>query len=445
MHIYNAQKFLYNFNMAYDTTHIKKILDVVPSSDKKDYANLYKTFLRIANKTTEITFDEAVEFVRLIASTRMSEIGLKEARICFVDNLPQRTKGLFDSESWQIFLPTTIFQNLWQIKDGNRLSFEKKIENLIADINTTIHEFDHQEYETFTQGKISLGATKYLSKEEYRSSRLDRLKEGILKHKGKHFTAVKSMQDPSFEDNFSQLKYAKYFSSSYETRARESGSRYVLRLITNTKQYINTHPVEAIKLGLEFNKDGNFESLGTLLTEIVATGQCIPSKDDLRSEGVYESVQPTRPIYLAVSKFQKEYFERLPEKEANIIDLHRTMISPGATTQDRVAYRDSIEERVLFENSFALVQDDHMAHQIVQMDGIDPSLKTTALLYSNADVTFEEVARIYADERTYKESEHTIGHFLLRNPSNFVEYDSKQISDIRTFIYSEDNFLEQGQ
>ena len=429
--------------MAYDTTHIKKILDVVPSSDKKDYANLYKSFLKIANKTSEITFEEAIEFVRLIASTRISEIGLKETRICFVDNLPERTKGLFDSESWQIFLPTTIFQNLWQLKGDKSVPFEKKLENLIADVNTVIHELDHEEYEVFTQGKISLGEIKHLSKEEYRGSRLDRLKEGIVKHKGKHFTSVKAMTDPSFEDNFSQLKYGKYFTSSYETRARESGSRYVSRLILNAKQYISTHPVEAIKLGIDFSKNGGYESLNTLLTELSATAKCIPSKDDLRFEGVCDSARTAKPIYLAVSKFQKEYFENLSEKEAKIIDLHRTMISPGATTQDRAAYRNSIEERVLFENSFALVQDDQMAHQIVEMEGIDPSLKTTALLYSNANVTFEEDARIYADERTYKESEHTIGHFLLRNPSNFVEYDQKQISDIRTFIYSEDNFLEQ--
>ena len=429
--------------MAIDTTNIKKILDVVPSSDKKDFANLYKTFLRIANKTTEISFDEAVDFVRLIASTRMSEIGLKDARICFVNNLPQRTKGLFDSESWQIFLPTTIFQNLWQVKDSVGVPFEKKIENLIADINTTIHELDHQEYETFTQGKISLGEKKYLSKEEYRSARLDRLKEGILKHRGKHFTAVKAMDNPSFEENFSQLKYGKYYSSAYETRAREAGSQYAQNLVVNTKQYINTHPVEAIKLGLEFNKDGWFEPLTTLLTELNATAKCIPSKDSLRYEGVCESVQPTKPIYLSVLEFQKEYYKKLPEKEENIINLHRAIIGPNATNLDRARYRDSIEERVLFENSFALVQDDTMAHEIAQMNGINPSLKTTALLYSNADVTFEEVARIYADEKIYKESEHTIGHFLLRNPSNFVEYDQKQISDIRNYIYSEDTFLEQ--
>ena len=114
--------------MVYDAMHIKKILNVAPSSDKKDYANLYKSFLKIANKTSEITFEEAIEFVRLIASTRVSEIGLEEARICFVDNLPERTKGLFDSESWQIFLPTTIFQNLWQLKGDKSVSFEKKLE-----------------------------------------------------------------------------------------------------------------------------------------------------------------------------------------------------------------------------------------------------------------------------------------------------------------------------
>ena len=244
-----------------------KIIDVEPSGKGSDYIKLYKAFLKVANYSGDISIDDAISFIELIAKTRLYEIGLDEVRICLVDKMPKQTRGMFDANSWQIFLPDTIFQRL-SFCDGRHCSKEEKILNTLNDIGTIIHELDHLQYEIYLHGKYSLGTKKDFSKEEYKSYRLNELRKGIIKSKDRHFSSVQEIQDTKFGANFYHIKYGKYFTSNYETRARASALEYVGNLCLNSKQFVSTHPLEAIVMGATFLSPEYNYTMGSLLKSI---------------------------------------------------------------------------------------------------------------------------------------------------------------------------------
>lgn len=419
-----------------------RIIDVTPSNKASDYAKLYKSFLKVANYSKEISLEEAVEFVKLIASTRLYEIGLEEGRICLVDQMPNQTRGMFDVNSWQIFLPDTIFQRLF-LCDGRHVGASRKIENTLDDIGTIIHELDHLQYEIYLHGKYSLGARKAFSKEEYKSYRLNELRKGIIKSKDRHFSSVQEIQDKKFGANFYHIKYGKYFTSSYETRARVSALEYVGNLFLNSKQFIKTHPLDAVVLGATFlSSDYNYK-MGSLFKgiELGIRAKRVDENTEM-AENLYK-LEPSQPIIEAVANYQQTYFEELVPRETRIVELYSKILNNTATKEEEIECEDLIEDRELFENSFALIQNSTMAHQIVRFPGIDPALKATTLLYSNAEITKEEVETIYRDEKYYREHpEISFPPALTDTPESFTEYNMSEIINIRTSIYKEETLEE---
>ena len=415
-----------------------KILDIKASERRSDYAKLYKSFLRIANSTTDIDIDAACDFVRLLVKTRLAESNLSEARVVLVDKMPEEeTKGMFDPNSFQIFLPDTIFQNL-SSKNGRAFSREQRILNTIRDILTVIHEVDHLQYESHLQGNYALGIHKRFSKEEYSSNRLERLKNGVLKFKDKHFSSAFGIQDENFSEAFYHIKYGKYYTSRYETRARTSSLEYVNNLILNTRQFVSSHPVEGLTLSASFLTPRYNFTMNNLLTQMSKIFKDERVREDIKMSDNLFQLEPTRPIIEAITGFQYMYFKEIQERESRIAILH-SKVSLNTATQEEVSeYSDMIEERDLFEDTFSLVQNDEMAHQIAFMPGINPSLKAATLLYSNASISREEVATIYRDERYY--GTHPDLVFPSSSgvtPFSFTEYNQSEIKEIHSFVYSE--------
>lgn len=420
-----------------------KIIDVTASGKRSDYTKLYRSFLKIANQTTDIEFDEAVDLVRLIAKTRLDETNLKEARICFVDELPNGTHGMFDGSSWQVFLPDTIFQRLSRGKNGKLLQPKARIINFIKDANTVAHEIDHLQYESYLQGRYALGIKKRLSKEEYRSNRLECLKEGILKFKGKHFKSISYMENKDFNDMFYRIKFGKYFTSRYETRARTSALEYTNNLLLGTKQFISTHPFDAITLGAAFMTGRYNYSMGNFLQTANSVLRDARMQEDIDMSESMFAIAPHQPIIAAVTQYQQAYFSSIQDSEARIIELYSKVSSQTATPFEVKEYNEMLAERSLFEDTFALVQNEEMAHEIAMMPGVNPALKATTLLYSNASISKEEVATIYRDEKYYREHpELAIPSNLSETPENFTEYNQSEISFIRHSVYSEEPLSE---
>ena len=149
-------------------------------------------------------------------------------------------------------------------------------------------------------------------------------------------------------------------------------------------------------------------------------------------------LEPTQPIIAAVTQFQESYFSTLQQSEARIIELYSKISKNIATKEEADEYSELLDERSLFEDSFALIQNEDMAHEIAFMPGVNPSLKATALLYSSASISSEEVTTIYRDERYYRaHPELSIPSNLSATPGLFREYNQSEISFIRHSVYSE--------
>ena len=438
VNLYKQRFVWYTIYMIDRIGKFTKIIDIEPSGRKSDYRKLYKSFLKIANQKAELSLDEAVDFITLIAKTRTNETNLSAIRISLVNEMPERTRGSFDGNSWQIFLPDTIFQKLTHTPSGKQTTPRGKIVKLIKDINTVAHEIDHNEYESYLQGNYALGVKKKASKEEYREIRLDCLKDGILKFKDKHFSSILACGEKKFDANFYHVMFGKYFTSRYETRARTSALEYTNNLFLSSQHFIETHPIDAITMGAAFLTSHYNFSMSELFRNMSSVVRDARIQEDIDMSDNLFRLEPTQPIIAAVTQFQESYFSTLQQSEARIIELYSKISKNIATKEEADEYSEMLDERCLFEDSFALIQNEDMAHEIAFMPGVNPSLKATALLYSSASISSEEVATIYRDERYYRaHPELSIPSNLSATPGLFREYNQSEISFIRHSVYSE--------